>query len=199
MVTKGDKTKQRILEVAASLFWKRSYHGLNMNTISEAAGVNKATVYGYFPSKEALALAAIENYHQYVQTQIFDTVRQATDHPIAQLEMVYQAFHAATQAVYEHDGICPGCPFVNMVTELATENPALRAKIQGCFDRVGEFYRQLVRSAKQQGLATADLDEESTVRGLIAVMNGAFIASKIHNSPDEILKMLPAARRLLTS
>ena len=199
MVTKGDKTKQRILEVAASLFWKRSYHGLNMNTISDAAGVNKATVYGYFPSKEALALAAIANHNQNVKAQVFDTVLAATDDPIVQLEMVYQAFHRATQAVFDQEGICPGCPFVNLVTELATENPKIRRQVQGCFDGVATFYQQLVQSAKLQGLASADLDEASTVQGLMAIMNGAFIASKIHNSPDEILKMLPAARCLLTN
>lgn len=197
MAMKGDKTKQRVLEVAAALFWRRSYHGLNMNAISEAAGVNKATVYSYFPSKEALALAAIADYNRRLKVQVFDVAQQATDDPIAQLEMVYQTFYTLTQSVYEQEGICPGCPFVNIVAELATENSTVRERVQSCFDGVTAFYQQLVRAAKQQGITAANLDEDLIVQGLIAMMNGAFIASKIHNSPEEILKILPAARRML--
>jgi TetR/AcrR family transcriptional repressor of nem operon len=52
-------TKLQIVNAAIDLFWKTSYHATNMNDLSRAAGVNKATVYQHFGSKEELAVAAV--------------------------------------------------------------------------------------------------------------------------------------------
>ena len=196
MDTKGDKTKRRILTVAAELFWKRSYRGLNMGTISEAAGVNKATVYSYFPSKEALAIATIENYRLGAKA-IFEQNLQATSNPIEQLERTYQHLYRVARTAFDRDGVCPGCPFVNILMEMATESPQIREAVRVCFDDFGAYYLQVVRAAKQQGIAPADLDEAQAVKGLIATTNGAMVASKVQNSPEEILALFPIARRIL--
>jgi TetR/AcrR family transcriptional repressor of nem operon len=51
--------KLQIVNAAIDLFWKTSYHATNMNDLSRAAGVNKATVYQHFGSKEELVVAAV--------------------------------------------------------------------------------------------------------------------------------------------
>ncbi|HBN31146.1 MAG TPA: TetR/AcrR family transcriptional regulator, partial [Rhodobacteraceae bacterium] len=41
---KREDTRNHILDTALDLFWQQSYHGVNMNALSRAAGLNKATV-----------------------------------------------------------------------------------------------------------------------------------------------------------
>jgi AcrR family transcriptional regulator len=52
--------RARLLEAAAVAFARHGLYRANINEISLAAGLAKGTVYNYFPSKEALFLAVVE-------------------------------------------------------------------------------------------------------------------------------------------
>jgi TetR/AcrR family transcriptional repressor of nem operon len=197
MKTKGKKTKDRIVEVAAELFWKNSYQGVNTNTISAAAGVNKATLYRYFPSKDDIALAAIENYCDLTVACVFEASFQATDDPLERLAEIYQRVYQTARQSFHQDGCSPGCPFVNMAVEMATANPAIRDAVDQCFQRFGSYYRQIVLAAKQQGISSAALDVDQTANILVSIMNGAMVASKVKNRPEEILAMVAVAQQVL--
>jgi TetR/AcrR family transcriptional repressor of mexJK operon len=49
-----------VLQVAATLFTSQDYDGVHMEAVAEAAEIAKPTLYRYFPTKEALFLAALE-------------------------------------------------------------------------------------------------------------------------------------------
>jgi AcrR family transcriptional regulator len=55
------QTRVRLLESAAAAFARDGLDGANINAISLAAGLAKGTVYNYFPSKEALFSAVVED------------------------------------------------------------------------------------------------------------------------------------------
>src|ERR1043165_265099 len=48
-----------ILDAAMRLFPARGYDGVSMDTIAQAAGVSKLTVYNHFEDKESLFSAAV--------------------------------------------------------------------------------------------------------------------------------------------
>lgn len=197
MKTKGNQTKQRILETASTLFWKHSYHSLNMSAISQAAGVNKATVYGYFSSKEELAIATIQANHQAAKTCVFEPSLQASDNPIEQLQALYHSIFELSQRTFEKDGIYPGCPFINMAMELATANSKIREAVQNVFNDQAHFYHQLIERAIAQGLSSPTMDPSKTAQRLVATMSGGLVLAKIRNSPQEILAMMPVAQTIL--
>lgn len=53
-------TRSRVLHAAAEVFARTGFLAASMNEIVEAAGVTKGAVYFHFPSKEALAVAIVE-------------------------------------------------------------------------------------------------------------------------------------------
>jgi len=53
-------TRTRLLESAAAAFARHGLAGANINAISVEAGLAKGTVYNYFPSKEALFAAVVQ-------------------------------------------------------------------------------------------------------------------------------------------
>src|ERR1700719_816986 len=59
-VTKGDRTRQKIVETAAVLFNQKGFTGCSMGDIVEASGLEKGTLYGHFSTKEELALYAFD-------------------------------------------------------------------------------------------------------------------------------------------
>jgi AcrR family transcriptional regulator len=55
-----DERRRRLLELGANLFTRHAYGELSMAKIAKAAGISKALLYHYFPSKEAYFLATLE-------------------------------------------------------------------------------------------------------------------------------------------
>jgi len=54
------RRQEQILEAAAKLFAQHGYSDMATQSLADALGVGKGTIYRYFPSKEALFLAALD-------------------------------------------------------------------------------------------------------------------------------------------
>jgi AcrR family transcriptional regulator len=52
---------RRVLDAASELFYERGIHAVGVDTISEAAGVSKKTLYDRFGSKDALVVAYLQH------------------------------------------------------------------------------------------------------------------------------------------
>src|ERR1044071_7960550 len=55
-----DERRRRLLELGADLFSRHSYGELSMAAIAREAGISKALLYHYFPSKQAYFVATLE-------------------------------------------------------------------------------------------------------------------------------------------
>ena len=55
-----DERRRRLLEQGAELFSRHAYADLSMAAIAREAGVSKALLYHYFPSKQAFFVATLE-------------------------------------------------------------------------------------------------------------------------------------------
>ncbi len=58
--TKGERTRQRLLEIAIDRFGERGYRSTSVSEIARAAGLTQAAAYAYFENKEALFDAAVD-------------------------------------------------------------------------------------------------------------------------------------------
>ena len=61
----GNDTKQRILECAANLFAEKGYTETTIRELAEALGLNPASLYYHFTSKNAILEHMLENYSAY--------------------------------------------------------------------------------------------------------------------------------------
>lgn len=57
--TKGERTRIRILGIAAALFVERGYFGVSIRDIAAAAGITNGAVYGHFKTKGQLLVEVI--------------------------------------------------------------------------------------------------------------------------------------------
>src|SRR5919197_3920988 len=58
--SKGEKTRQAILDAAIARFGREGYRATSVADIARDASVGGTVAYAYFPSKEALFLAAVD-------------------------------------------------------------------------------------------------------------------------------------------
>lgn len=61
--SKGQQTRERLLEAALQQFVANSYHGASMRQIAEAAGLALGSIYNHFSSKEEMLKAVVLAYH----------------------------------------------------------------------------------------------------------------------------------------
>lgn len=55
-------TKERILDAAEEIMWKRSFHSTGLNEILNAVGVPKGSFYHWFESKEHFGVELLKHY-----------------------------------------------------------------------------------------------------------------------------------------
>jgi AcrR family transcriptional regulator len=66
----ANATRERILESAYGLFFKRGYFRVGVDAIAKAAGITKRTLYSHFDSKDALIGAVLQRQHERSQAAI---------------------------------------------------------------------------------------------------------------------------------
>jgi AcrR family transcriptional regulator len=59
---RGEQRRQDLLRAAAAVFGRLGYHETTTNAIAGEAGVSPATLYNFFPNKEAIASTLATNY-----------------------------------------------------------------------------------------------------------------------------------------
>ncbi len=192
------ETRIQIIDTAIDLFWNASYRGTNMNDLSRAAGVNKATVYQYFRSKEEIALAAVVRAAERTVAYVFVGAFEEKDSPLDRLREIHRRIYETHRTIFEETATCRGCPFVDIGTELAGSSNDVRKAVLAAFATFAPYYRQIVEELKKQGRLIHDVGVEQLARDLQDNMNASMIASKIENRPEAILEGGERAVRYLT-
>lgn len=64
-VTRGEKTRAEIIQVAHQLFLSRGYHGTSMRQIASQAGVALGGIYNHFSGKEDIFFSVLVECHPF--------------------------------------------------------------------------------------------------------------------------------------
>lgn len=77
-VTKGEKTRQRLLEVSAALFAEHSYHGTRVSDIVSAAGVTQPSFYSYFKTKDEIYQLLLDKFDEELEELVVSMLIDAS-------------------------------------------------------------------------------------------------------------------------
>ena len=157
--TKGAQTRQAILEAAIGRFGREGYRATAVADIARDANVGGTVPYAYFPSKEALFLAAVDedaagviheglskviddlDVDDWRQTLIFTLVSAVERHPLARRLLA---------------GLEPE------VTERVLEIPALAELRKACAERL--------HAEQLAGTVRHDIDPVVMANGIVAIV-----------------------------
>jgi AcrR family transcriptional regulator len=157
--TKGAHTRRTILDAAVARFGRDGYRTTSVADIARDAGVGGTVAYAYFPNKEALFLAALDedaaaviheglssviedpDVDDWRQTLIFTLVGAVERHPLARRLLA---------------GLEPE------VTDRVLEIPALSELRKACIERI--------RDEQLAGTVRADIDPVVIGQGMVAIM-----------------------------
>ena len=188
-------TRDRILATARELFHGRSYADVGIKEICASAGVQKGSFYHFFPSKQDLAAAVIDDMaddwaHGFV-AEAFDRALP----PLERLDYMIDAAYYWQKAARDIEGRMPGCLFGNLALEVSTRDDVLRAKLNAVFDKAGARFRQTLDEAVDLG-ELAPLDTTATAMAMLAYLEGIILLAKTRNDPELVRTLGPAMKTL---
>jgi AcrR family transcriptional regulator len=173
-MSKGEITRQRILELAAPLFNERGFAGCSMADIMEATGLEKGGIYRHFDSKEALAAEALK----YSLSQL-SVLRSAELSPVSsavdRLRQVIQHF------VERPSPIRGGCPMLNAAVDSDDGNAALRNLAKRAFAEWRRSLAAVVLEGVSTGELRSDVSADSIADLIVASLEGALVLSRLEH------------------
>ncbi|BDD12334.1 TetR family transcriptional regulator (plasmid) [Fulvitalea axinellae] len=132
------KPRERILDVAMDLFHRQGYNSTGINQIIDEAKVAKASFYQHYKSKEDLAVAYLNKRHELW----FEGLRKETNKAKNSEDKVLAAFRYLKLMNKRED--FRGCVFLNMVSEVQTDNARIYEIIQNHKRDLREFLGELI-------------------------------------------------------
>jgi TetR/AcrR family transcriptional regulator len=96
-----EQRRDYIVDAADKLFLSRGYDSVSMNDIADAVGMNKATLYLYFKSKESLFFSVVQRGVRLMEAQFREaTAREQTG--IGKVRAIGETFIAFSQKHPDH-------------------------------------------------------------------------------------------------
>lgn len=174
-MTKGDQTRQRIIEVAAPLFNQRGFEGCSMQDLMDATGLEKGGLYRHFSSKEELAAEAFRYALQNAVKTRTEGL-QAIGDPLDQLRFVIRRF------VEEPSFLPGGCPLINTAVDADDGNPVLRKL---ALDAITDWKTRLA-AIVQEGIRRREIRRSSgpgrIANTIVATLEGALMISRLEGT-----------------
>ncbi|MFF1568878.1 TetR/AcrR family transcriptional regulator [Streptomyces sp. NPDC058293] len=176
--------REKILTRARSLIELRGYSALGVAETCKAAGVPKGSFYYFFESKEALALAVLDEHWE---AQRGDWVRALQDDvkPLSRLRRLFEGTEAGLRVGQQSCGTISGCMFGNLTLELSNQTEPIRERLQQIFDVQVEMVEKVVAEARERGEVTVG-DTREAARSVVAQLEGQVLFAKLYNSTQHL-------------
>ncbi|MCL4503158.1 MAG: TetR/AcrR family transcriptional regulator [Deltaproteobacteria bacterium] len=169
MATKGDLTRQHIIEKSMQLFSVKGYFNTSIDAIVKATGLTKGGLYGHFRNKEEIWYAVYEECVEVWKSIVFQDVRDIAD-PLERLEKVMENSLQNYLGAGVFEG---GCFFFNSLMELAGQSTAMSDHVLRGFQSFAARLRGWLEEAERQGKLREGLNLQEVAGFIVVALNGA--------------------------
>lgn len=177
---RGD-ARTRLLDAARDVIRQKGFSATSVDDLCQAAGVTKGAFFHHFRTKEAIGVAAANQWAE-VTGALFATApyHEPTD-PLARV-LAYLDFR---DAIIAGDLAEFTCLVGTMTQETYHSFPAIRdACAASIFGHADTLEPDIAEAMQMRGMVPDDWSARSLALHMQAVLQGAFILAKAANSPE---------------
>jgi AcrR family transcriptional regulator len=180
---------RRVLDAASELFYERGIHAVGVDTIAEAAGVTKKTLYDRFGSKEALVVAYLQHRDARWREHLADHLAKV---PAAGPDRVLAVFDAAISWSGENGR--KGCSAINARAEIGDGHDGHPVFPEIARQKVWllDLFTNLCRDA-------GTVDPSNMAQRMMLLHEGAIVTVGMETFPHPFELARAVARALLTA
>jgi len=163
----GAETKKKLYEIAERLFTERNFSDVNVEDITDEAGITKGAFYVHFESKDALvailiadhAACADANYKTFVETL-------PNDMPISEVLL------ALTQKIADELMDTIGCENMKKVYQMLLSGTAGTEAVKGYGRELYALVYSILEKGLRSGEFTSSLPPETLSRHFVMAIRG---------------------------
>lgn len=170
MPPRPDVTEMRtaqIIEAATQVFAEKGFEGATMDDIAAAVGINKATIYLYFDSKDALIRAIAEA----IFARELADLQAAYDFPGTATERLTAYYEAM---IADEPEVLPIMPILYEFYALGLRREDIRVVIRDFISQAADLLEAII----EEGIAVgefAQTDARHAARALDALLSGTIL------------------------
>ncbi|MCL1869500.1 MAG: TetR/AcrR family transcriptional regulator [Promicromonosporaceae bacterium] len=187
--------RERLVAAALELFSRRPYAAVGVAEIARHAGVQKGSFYYFFESKEALAVAVIDEHWEWQRGQ-WQRLLAAGGPVLERLRGVFDLTAEMQTDSLSGTGSVVGCLFGNLALEVGSDGGEMAAHLQKIFDEQVDMIGAALREAVEAG-ELAPLDTAASARSVVAQLEGLVLFAKLFNDPAQLDALWANSLRLL--
>jgi len=184
----SEKTRQRLLDAAAGLFAAKGYRDTSVQSIAEAAGISRGSIFWHFGSKEGLLLAVVEASLARFERQL-ERLGEGT--PMGLHEVVY-----AFRDYIQHNPPI-GRLFYALLFEAMGPRPELLPDFARLHERFRSYGRGWAERARAAGVLPDGIDPAAVGVIITAVLTGINLQWQVDSSAFDLTETSAPLARLL--
>ncbi|WP_282346358.1 ScbR family autoregulator-binding transcription factor [Micromonospora sp. WMMD714] len=182
------RTHGLLLGAAAGLFAERGFRNTSLQDVAEAIDMTKGAVYFYFPNKESLARAVVEEHYARWPKMLEEVSSQGLDPFATMIAMLDRAALAFRDDVIIRAG-----------ARLQIERDLIDVELPTPYLGWTALLTDLLEAAAREGQLAAGVDPAQAARVLVATFFGIQHISEQLNHRKDLLERWGEAARLLVS
>lgn len=191
MITKGERTREKITKTAAEVFHRKGFTATSINDLLEATGVKKGSLYFHFPGKDDIALAVLDKAEE--EFMIFLDAALAGPTSGSQLDHFFQQ----ALEIHRRRGFVGGCLFGNTALEASDSNPRYAARVAVVFSRWIGKIRAVIDKGQSDGEIRFDLPADTLAQFVVSSIEGGIMLSRLRKEEGPLRLCLDSLRILL--
>jgi AcrR family transcriptional regulator len=183
--------RQRIVQTALDLFYRQGYLATGINQVIAEAGVSKNTFYYYFPSKEDLCVAYLQERHKVWMGWLQATIDRYTT-PYERLLSVFEFLATWLQGCDFR-----GCAFLNIASEVPDINHRIRKEVMAHKDELRVLLRQLIDDLQDHDSGLAGKAPDFLTDALYVIFEGLISSCQNYGNTTLIAAARQSFEKLL--
>lgn len=187
--------RERLLAAGTQLLGQRPFSSVGVAEICATAGVPKGSFYYFFPSKQDLALAVIDE-HWTRQREQWAGILAGAEPAADRIHGLFRASMEVQRTALTDSGVVAGCLFGNLALELSSTEETVRTRLQEIFDSQVEMVQDALASDDQHASASPE-SRHALAKSLVAQLEGAVLFAKLFQDPSQVEAQWESIARML--
>ncbi|WP_343706980.1 TetR/AcrR family transcriptional regulator [Flavobacterium sp.] len=191
-MTKGEETRQFIIEKAAPIFNTKGIAATSMSDIMEATKLSKGSMYVHFENKDVLACAAVDHNMKILSTKLETALRDgksAKEQLFAYIEFFSNPINPP---------VIGGCPLLNFGTEADDTNPIVKEKVNNAIKRGQSLLTSIIEKGIADKEFNSDWNASEFATALFAMLEGGHLMSRVSGNNDNMKTIEKTLKKIIS-
>ena len=183
-MSKGEETRQFIIEKAAPIFNIKGIEATAMSDIMQATKLSKGSLYVHFKDKEELAHAVVKYNLQLLERKVSGATNKV---PTAK-EKLFAFIDVLTDVL--NPPVAGGCPMINFGMEADDTNPAVIKQIHEATEYAQKTITDIIKQGIKADEFRADWNYKEFATAMFAMIEGGVMLARIagNNTKTKVVK-----------